>query len=556
MKRTKTIFFIVIVCSLFFLTGKVDAQTYSFSLDKMTVDVYWEEDGTLSVDYLFIFTNDVFASPIDYIDVGLPNSHYNIQNIYAEVNGHPLTDISESPYVKPGVAIGLGTYAIQPGSMAQVWVSIMGIERVLYTDSEDQNYASAVFSPTWFGSEFVHGKTDMTVTYHLPPGIKPEEPKWHEAPPGFPQNPITGLDGQGRIIYIWNNPNANAFTQYKFGASFPKSYVPEAAIVRPNPFEWIKNINLECVIPILCFTIFIVIIAISIIANQRRKLQYLPPKIAIEGHGIKRGLTAVEAAILMDKPVDVILTMILFSLLKKNAVKVLQQDPLKIEKTEPIPEDLRDYEKEFIEAFSHEDSAMRKKALQETMINLVKSVSQKMKGFSRKETIAYYQDIVNRAWKQVEAADTPEVKSQAYEEVMEWTMLDREYERKTKDVFQSGPVYAPVWWPRYVPSYRGAASAQPTSAAPSAAPSSRTMPKLPGSDFAASIVNGVQNVATNVIGNITEFTNGITKVTNPPPVTYTQTRSGGYRSSGSRSCACACACACAGCACACAGGGR
>ena len=32
------------------------------------------------------------------------------------------------------------------------------------------------------------------------------------------------------------------------------------------------------------------------------------------------------------------------------------------------------------------------------MINLVKSVAQKMKGFSRKETVAYYKDIIKRAW--------------------------------------------------------------------------------------------------------------------------------------------------------------
>lgn len=552
MKRTLAIILLV-VCGLFLSLGKANAQTYSFSLDKMSVDVYWNEDGTLSIDYIFVFTNDNFASPIDYIDIGLPNNNYNIGNVTAEVNGHPITDISTSPYVKPGIAIGLGAFAIQPGSTAPVRVSITGIERVLYTDSEDKNYASSVFSPTWFGSEFIHGTTDLTVTYHLPPGIQPEEPKWHGAPPGFSPNPVTGFDDQGRIIYRWNNPSASPSTQYKFGASFPKSYVPTTAIVRPNPFEWIKSINLECVIPLLCFASFAGIIAASLIANQRRKLQYLPPKIAIEGHGIKRGLTAVEAAILMEKPVDVILTMILFSLLKKNAVNVVQQKPLMIEKIEPLPESLREYEQDFIEAFAQEGEK-RKRALQDTMVNLVKSVSQKMKGFSRRETIAYYKDIVDRAWKQVEAADTPEVKSQAYEEVMEWTMLDSDYERRTKDVFQSGPVYAPVWWPRYVPGYGGSTLSKPTSTTPSTKSTTPSMPKLPGSDFAASIVTGAQNLATSVIGNVSEFTSGITKVTNPPPAPSTS-RSGGGRSGGG-GCACACACACAGCACACAGGGR
>lgn len=551
MKRTIAICLVLLYAFAFNLSIAY-AQTYAFNLDKMVVNVYWNEDGTLSLDYLFVFTNFQFASPIDYIDIGLPNEAYKLSNIRAEVEGEPVTDISASPYVKPGVAIGLGALAIQPGETAQVRVYIEAIERVLYTDSTDSNYASAVFSPTWFGSDYVHGTTDITVIYHLPPGVKPEEPRWHEAPPGFSQSPIAGFDDQGRITYTWNNPSANGYTQYKFGASFPKSYVPAAAIVRPSPFAWVKSIDLECLIPILCFASIVGIIAFSVYAEKRRKLKYLPPKIAIEGHGIKRGLTAVEAAILMEQPVDVILTMILFALLKKNAVKVIKQEPLLIEQIEPLPENLHEYEKDFISAFTQEGNH-RKKALQDTMINLVKSVSQKMKGFSRKETITYYKDIVDRAWKQVEAADTPEVKSQAYEEVMEWTMLDRDYERRTKEVFERGPVYVPTWWPHYIPSYSGSIPSKTTSTTTSGTPSTLSMPKLPGSDFAASIVKGAQNLASSAIGNITEFTSGITKVTNPPPVT--STKSSSWRSSGS-GCACACACACAGCACACAGGGR
>jgi hypothetical protein len=41
------------------------------------------------------------------------------------------------------------------------------------------------------------------------------------------------------------------------------------------------------------------------------------PKVSIEGHGIKRSLTAVEAAILLEQPMDKILTMILFGTIKK-----------------------------------------------------------------------------------------------------------------------------------------------------------------------------------------------------------------------------------------------
>jgi hypothetical protein len=80
------------------------------------------------------------------------------------------------------------------------------------------------------------------------------------------------------------------------------------------------------------------------------------------------------------------------------------------------------------------------------------------------------------------------------------------------------------------------------------------LPNLPGADFAASLTNGVSAVAAGVVGDITNFTSGITNKTNPIPKT-TGGRSSGGRSGGGGS-SCACACACAGCACACAGGGR
>ncbi len=66
-----------------------------------------------------------------------------------------------------------------------------------------------------------------------------------------------------------------------------------------------------------------------------------------------------------------------------------------------------------------------------------------MKGFSRKETLAYYDQIMQKAWQEVKQAATPEVKAQVYEEVMDWTTLDRKYEDHTREVF-SGPVLYPT----------------------------------------------------------------------------------------------------------------
>lgn len=543
---------ILLVALLLSIPSSVLAQNSSFQLVEETVHVYWNDDGTSSLDYLFVFENDPGASPIDFVDVATPSDNYVLSSIFADVDGHPITHIQESEFIDQGIELGLGSNAIQPGQMGRVHAFIGTVRDVLYPDDDDENYVSAVFAPTRFGSEFANGNTDLTVTFHLPTGVEPNEPRWHSAPSGFPDTPQTGFDDEGRITYTWRNTSANAWTQYNFGASFPEQYVPAEAVVTPPAFSF--DFNFEALIPFLCIGFFAFFIFLGIYGDRRRKMQYLPPKIAIEGHGIKRGLTAIEAAILMEQPMDKILTMILFSVIKKNVAEVETRDPLEIRVKEPLPEDLRPYETDFLAAFEEKSGAPRRKALQKMMVNLVKGVSNKMKGFSRRETLAYYQDIMKRAWAQVEAADTPEVKSQKFDEVMEWTMLDREYDDRTREVFRGGPVFVPVWWPRYDPGFGRSSGAPVSTARPSSAPSGggSSMPNLPGSEFAASVVTGVQNFSSGVIGNVSEFTSGVTQVTNPPPKS---TSSGRSRGGGGGS-SCACACACAGCACACAGGGR
>jgi hypothetical protein len=178
-----------------------------------------------------------------------------------------------------------------------------------------------------------------------------------------------------------------------------------------------------------------------------------------------------------------------------------------------------------------------------------------MKGFSRRETIEYYRRIMETAWEQVQKANTPEVQREFFEEKLEWTMLDKDYDDRSRRVFQ-GPIFVPTWWGRYDPTYRTGpiiSSGGGGVSAPSQ-PSGSGHTSLPGADFAASVVGGVQTFSQKVIGNVNEFTSRVTNVTNPlpkPSSTGGRSMGGG---GGGRSCACACACA--GCACACAGGGR
>ena len=589
MKR-KLFAFLVVLILTFGLVIPASAQSYSFSLNKEIVNAYWNSDGTLSLDYQFTFTNAPGGHVIDFVDVGMPNGNFETsvppptaapaptaaslpgsgatptssfagtaKGTYADVNGKGVSISSDyQGQGSYGFSVNMGAYAIQPGQTGTVHVYVGGISGVLYPDDNDTNYASAVFSPTWFGSQFVNGTTDLSVNFHLPPGVKPEEPRWHAAPSGFPSEPQRELDSEGRVTYNWSNPSASGSTQYTFGASFPKTYIPADAIITKPAFDFsgLIAILVGSLGNILCFGffgfMFIGLPIISAIQGRNRKLQYIPPRIAIEGHGIKRGLTAVEAGIIMEQPLDKVMTMVLFGVVKKNAAVVTTRNPLVVTVNDPLPPELHEYEISFLNAFKLKDDTARRKALQAMTVELVKSVSEKMKGFSLKETIEYYKRIMETAWEQVQKADTPEVQSVFFDQQLEWTMLDKDYDDRSRQTYNR-PIFMPMWWGNYDPAYRGMTSqARPIGTAGPSLPSGRSMPQLPGADFAASMVTGVQTFSQKVIGNVSDFTSGVTNVTNPPP----KPSSGSYRSGGGGGHSCACACACAGCACACAGGGR
>jgi len=556
MRRLLAILFIIFI-ALGFPLSTLAQGNYYFSVDEETVNVYWNEDGTVSLDYTFVFSNQPGAHIIDFVDVGMPNYSFDMGTVSADVDGVPVSvDSGEYQGSGSGFAVVMGSQAIGPGDTGRVHVHVGDISDMIYEDSEDNTYASGEFAPMWFDSQFVTGDTYLTVVFHLPPGIQPDEPRYH-IPKGWPgeNDPVTGLDQEGRVTYTWT-ATANAHSQYTFGASFPRTYVPDSAI-QTEPAVTLPSINFDDIISLGCCGFFAFMFVgmpiLGVINGQRRKLKYLPPKIKIEGHGIKRGLTAVEAAILMEQPLDKVMTMILFGVVKKGAAEVVKRDPLELKIIEPQPEGLHQYEIGFLKAFDPGNNNKQRRAdLQDMTIQLIKSVSNRIKGFSRKETIEYYKTIMERAWQQIAAADTPEVQSQLVNDAMEWTMLDKDYDDRARRTY-TGPIFVPMWWGRYDPGYGGSigSSSRPISA-PSSAPASRTT-GLPGADFAASVVGGVQNFSQRVIGNVGDFTSNVTKKTNPVPKS---TSSGRGWSGGGGGSSCACACACAGCACACAGGGR
>ena len=520
------------------------AQNYSFNVPENRVNVYINGDGSAQIVYDITFANDPGASPMDIVDIGMPNDSY--RGVTASVDGVPLTNISSSPYVKPGVAVDLGSNAIQPGQTGTLHLEAT-VDNLLYQDSKDSQYASLEFSPTWFDSNSVHGPTRLEVNFHFPPGVTADEPRYHDQP--FTQ---AGFQDD-RVVYTWVNDAAQGDKKYVFGASLPQKYLAAGVVQKPPAF----NLNLSGCFGSPIFWMALVFggwAFLSLLGSQtqkRRRMEYLPPSLAVEGSGIKRGLTAVEAAILLEAPLDKVMTMILFGLVKKGVVTVESEKPLKVKPAAPLPPEVKlwAYEQRFVDAVGT-DGRLDEGKLRDMTLDLIGDVNKKMTGFSRKETTAYYKDVAARAWQQVEAADTPEVLGERWGDGLEWTMLEDDWDGHTRRVFQDRPVVLPTWWWFYRPWAAGMGPARPVTPTPSGPGVPVTLPTLPGADFANTVVTSVENAANSVVGGIESFTSKITQTTNPPPKpsSSSSSRGGGY--------SCACACACAGCACACAGGGR
>lgn len=594
MNKKHTIISLITVLMLIILPlSSVYAQSYRFKVTRYDVQAVIEADGTLTLFYEMDFENDPNGHAIDFVDLGMPNDNYQLSNISATINGTLVPELNHSSYVK-GAELALGEYQIPPGGTGTVQAKIVGITGVLFPyDQDRENYVNFQFMPNYFDSDADKSQnTDYTLSIVLPPDVGSDEGVYYypDRWPGEKDAVATLTVEDKRVIYEWHATNANTHTKYLFGVAFPASAVPESSVSSSKDLSQgqIDNTGSNSVqffpklLGNICSSMkFLVplgiIILISIFSSkkqmqetEKRKLQYLKPTLSVEGHGIKRGLTAVEAAILLEESLDQVLTMILFGLLKKEAISVINQDPLVIETNSPLPEGLYDYETKFIEALGHEKKTSQRSALQILIVELIKSVEQKMKGFNAKDTKAYYKDIVQRAWSAVEGANTPEVKSAQFEHTLEWTMLDEDFSGRTTRTFMDTPVFIPRWWWRYDNTYRpymsspvadtagsgNMASSVPGLASSSSSTSSKpsfSLPNIPGATFAASVISGGANMTKSIIGDSKAFTSQVTNRTNPIPKV---TSSGSGRFSGGGGSSCACACACAGCACACAGGGR
>ena len=518
----------------------VYAQDRVYHVDHEWAKIWINPDGTIDLFYDMSLTLDS-GSNINYIFIGQPQSDFTIGEAIDQY-GHLLIASDASSGSDYKVQVNLYQPLIA-GQTARFNLTT-NVARMIWEDTDNEGNVGMQFTPTWWEHASVH---DLRILVVFPAGVDSNMVKTTEV---FWDN---ALAEDGRLGLYWETQNLSLDERYPIGVSFPAEYVENYETQPTGIAAFFQVYGL-----ILVASVFGIIVIVAIIYAARKK-SYLSPQVSMETLGIRRGLTAVEASYLLDMKPTQIVTEILYSLLQKRAVWVESTNPsLKLRimplfknKKGTSENPLRYYEIDFLQSLK-QNGTLDEGKLAHTVIFLRDTVEQKLRGYSRRDTIDYYRKIVAKGWSQVEQAGTVDLASKAYDEHLLWLMLDPNYRSRTETTFRNRTFNpSPLWfwyWYGYR-HYNPRPTYKPRVDAPTESPPT---PKIPGAEFANNIATAVEKTASNIVTDIEKFANAIIPI-QPQKASHAPAR---QESGCVCACAaCACACACVSCACACAGGG-
>ncbi len=597
-------------------TGAVFAQNLSYMVPELRMQVYVQPDASARIVYDITFANLPSGDVIDIIDIGTPHDGYDLNMMYAELDGHQITDIRPSEVIDTGVEIHLRDQAISPGQEGTLHFEFL-MPDLVFQDTTDGELASLQISPTWFDGPTLVGSTDLWILIHMLPEVQADEVLFQDVP--FTDKVI--FDEHPVAVWRWENGNVSG--ENLVGVSFPQRGMTR--VIEQSLFDitqkWLEDnptirfilVGITLILFAIAFfrftggtgiTIFVlvavglaflmiqspssvllalpvmtVLVGLSEYTLSKRKKGYLPAISQVEGGGIKRGLTAPEAAIILEIPLNKVLTLIIFGLLEKRIIREVQRTPLvvevspeyKVASLDSVKERrkqrlavaqqfgvvVRSYEHYFLDLIEEQESEpIHKISFDKSMASLIRSTADRMKGFDLSDTQDYYNKIIAKAMKEAKSIGEIPERERYLDRHLQWLLLDDDY----PDVLTTRRyIYRPIWVRPFTSSDRiGTPSALPGPSGASYGGRTST------TDVAASFAGWTQNTMGNMASAITPGflqvkgaggavnLGGVDKVTGD--IFKALATSSGSGSSSGGSCACACAgCACA---CACAGGGR
>jgi hypothetical protein len=515
---------IILLLSFSALIIFADRALVAYRVDKEWMQIWVNKDGSIDILYNITLTY-TSGSPEGIVTIGMPKKDFQIQYV-KDIEGNSLeyNPISNGDFHGVEIKLRGPVNLNKPNTMIVYAV----VPEMIYKDeSNPGNVGLKIYPSTFDDAEAPIGNIRAAIV--LPEDVREDEIKYLAVPRSIFRNE------EGSLVIYWESSDWPSYEEFWIGVSFPEKYVS----IGPNIWYYI---TVGGAIAIFSAT---VVIAAAIALRRIRKSEYEKPKVAIEALGPARGLTAVEAAVVLDlKPVRV-LTMIIFGLLLKRVITVVSTDPViklkRLDWGDSERVSLRYYEIDFLDAL-RPDGSLNEALLAKTYLNLKETVNLKLRGFSRVDTVNYYKSIVDRAWQQVTQAGMPELKCDALEENIEWLLADERFEEKIKVAFPPDIIVYPRpdwWWYWHGPRF-------PTKTGGEVKPT-----PIPGQDFANSIVLALEKTANNIVKNVQEFANRLV----PAQRVSVSQKPLRYPSCVCACASCACACACVSCACACAHGG-
>ncbi|HNT77680.1 MAG TPA: hypothetical protein PKH77_21920 [Anaerolineae bacterium] len=595
------------------------AQSYRFAVPELNMQVYVQPDASVKIVYDITFEN--YGSTIDVVDIGLPHKDYRISTMKASINGVNLGQIYKSEYIDIGVEVHLGSQSIPRGGRGTLHFECT-MPNLVYQDTTRKEYASLQITPTWFDANSVQGTGKIQIAIYMLEGISPDDMLYQKEP--FTNKAMY----QGRAAALWQWTDKKATSAHLVGVSFPKQGMQQ--VMRMSLFElankWLienpvmlfflgmggvllfgflffrftggTGISLFVILLgvaglitfaapfllLLALPAFVVLIIINETSLKKRRKTYLPAVAQVEGGGIKRGLTAPEAAVLLEMPLNKVLTLVIFGMLEKGLLRQVQEAPLKVEVVEEFrtignpnittPKERRDfwrdvaqrkgtvihaYEEGFLhELEKHPDAPIKSLNFSGPMKALIEITVAKMKGFDLSDTQDYYRRVMTRAMEQAQAIGEIEQREQYLDKYLPWVMLNDSYPTvMTHHSYH----YWPRWsHPRHI--HGGLSASRPSGSSSRPAVGGRTT----AGDVAGSFAGWAENTMGGLAGallpgsmNLPGGKGGFIDLSGADRITgdifeamAKASASSGSGGGGGRSCACAgCACACA-----CAGGGR
>jgi hypothetical protein len=226
-------------------------------------------------------------------------------------------------------------------------------------------------------------------------------------------------------------------------------------------------VNLTWIIAIVA-VIAVLLAAVFYLRRRVRSASPYQPAVArIEGGGVKRGLTPAEGAVLLGRPLNVTLTLVIFDMLRKGFVRQVAAEPLTVEVNEAfrvqggglsaqvrgerrrkaaqaIKATLHKYEEPFLEIIEANPGVpVRQLDLGVAVQPLVRYVAGRLGGFGLEDTREYYRLIIDRAPREARSdGKLTFERLKIFDRNFGWVLLGEDF---ASVLDQRDYVYSPIW---------------------------------------------------------------------------------------------------------------